>query len=179
MNHTHLARCNFMKALHRAAPLEAAHAPLPVESPTVRLMVPLLGPLTRASTPLLMCFPGVSMPCSASTGHPDCSVTAVYRIDPLLTCASSRLGGGGAAPLCFAPTPCKPRTGLGDGAGARQPARGRGGVQGGLRGGRPLHRLAVVRPPRRLRRRPGVASLLCQLRPAPAPTHNLSALLAM
>ena len=46
MNHTHLALCNFMKALHRAAPLEAAHAPLPVESPTVRLMVPLLVPLT-------------------------------------------------------------------------------------------------------------------------------------
>lgn len=50
-----------------------------------------------------------------------------------------------------APTPCTPCAGLGDGAGACQPARGRGGVQGGLRRGRPLHRLAVVRPARRLR----------------------------
>jgi hypothetical protein len=39
MNHTHLAGCNFMKALHRAAPLELAHAPLSVQSPSIRLMV--------------------------------------------------------------------------------------------------------------------------------------------
>lgn len=39
MNHTHLARCNFMKALHRAAPLEVAHAPAKLLYSTVKIMV--------------------------------------------------------------------------------------------------------------------------------------------
>lgn len=38
-NHTHLAHCNFMKALHRAAPLVIAQAPSAVRSSTTPLMV--------------------------------------------------------------------------------------------------------------------------------------------
>lgn len=39
VNHTTLARCNFMKALHRAAPLEVAHNPLPARTNAIRLTV--------------------------------------------------------------------------------------------------------------------------------------------
>ncbi len=39
MRHANLSRCNFMKALHRAAPLEAAHAPPLFAYESVRLTV--------------------------------------------------------------------------------------------------------------------------------------------
>ena len=101
MNHTHLGRCNFMKALHRAAPLEAAHAPLPVESPTTRLMVRLLVPLTQADTPLLMCFARDrrAVQCFSKAAQTGFTVFHAF-ITSSLTHSSLSIGNGGVVPYC-------------------------------------------------------------------------------
>ena len=39
MQHANISRCNFMKALHRSAPLEVAHGPAPFRYRSTRLMV--------------------------------------------------------------------------------------------------------------------------------------------
>ena len=52
MQHANISRCNFMKALHRSAPLEVAHGPAPFRYRSTRLMVRQLlnSSLTRNSS---------------------------------------------------------------------------------------------------------------------------------
>lgn len=149
MQHANISRCNFMKALHRSAPLEVAHGPAPFRYRSTRLMVRpavvfagILSNYSRATQCMSMLI--VESPCHLPNF---CTSQAVlcwhgraYQVEKYSASPSLR---DLAYWVC---------AGLGVHPRAQAPAAQRGRMSGVMRAEFAVHCVAVVRSPWRLRR---------------------------